>query len=167
MGHRRVYFGLGSNLGSRWSHLARAVETLRAIDPGLVLSSVYETAPVGGPEQGPYLNAVVSLVTDDDPDALLGLVARLEVAAERVRREHWGPRTLDVDVLIVDGVVREDPRLTLPHPRTFARAFVLAPLEEIAPDRVPANWREDFGGEGAVVAAVRRVGAIVAGNAEP
>ena len=130
---RRAFLGLGSNLGDRVRYLRDAVETLRAV--GLVgVSPVYETAPVGGPDQGPYLNLVVELRTDRTPRDLLGVCRRLEAAAERVRDERWGPRTLDVDVLWVDGVTVDDPDLVVPHPRMWDRRFVVAPLHDLAPD---------------------------------
>jgi 2-amino-4-hydroxy-6-hydroxymethyldihydropteridine diphosphokinase len=97
---------------------------------------VYETAPVGGPEQGPYLNAVVAIDSDIDARALLALAQQLEAAAHRVRTVRWGPRTLDVDVLWVDGERLDDPELTVPHPRMWERAFVLVPLADVAPDLV-------------------------------
>lgn len=130
----RAFLGLGSNLGDRSALLREAVH---AIDGVIGVSPVYETAPVGGPEQGAYLNLVVELDTDLDARGLLGLCRRLEAAAERVRAVRWGPRTLDVDVLWVDGEVVDDPDLQVPHPRMWERRFVLAPLADLAPDLVP------------------------------
>ncbi len=128
---RRVLLGLGSNVGDRWSHLRSAAEGL----PGAVeVSQVYETAPVGGPEQGPYLNCVVSLETDLPALGILELCRSLEARAGRVRRVRWGPRTLDVDVLWIDGEVVDDEDLTVPHPRMAERAFVLVPMADVAPD---------------------------------
>ncbi len=125
---------LGSNLGDRWEHLRQAVSHL----PGVVaVSAVYETDPVGGPPgQGPYLNAVVELETASTPRELLGVARRLEAAAGRVRGERWGPRPLDVDVLLVDDLVVDEPDLQVPHPRMWDRAFVLIPLHDVAPDVV-------------------------------
>ena len=97
---------------------------------------MYETDPVGGPEQGPFLNVVLELRTDLDARALLSVSAALEAAARRVRGERWGPRTLDVDVLWVDGEVVDEPDLQVPHPRMGERRFVLAPLADLAPDLV-------------------------------
>ncbi|HEX6417608.1 MAG TPA: 2-amino-4-hydroxy-6-hydroxymethyldihydropteridine diphosphokinase [Acidimicrobiales bacterium] len=133
-GARRAFLGLGSNLGDRVRYLRDAVGTLREV--GLVaVSPVYETEPVGGPRgQGPYLNLVVELRTHRPPHELLGLCRRLETAAGRVREEHWGPRTLDVDVLWIDGTTVDDPELTIPHPRLWDRRFVVAPLHDLAPD---------------------------------
>jgi 2-amino-4-hydroxy-6-hydroxymethyldihydropteridine diphosphokinase len=131
---RRAFLGLGSNLGDRLRYLRDAVGTLR--DVGLVaVSPVYETDPVGGPaDQGAFLNLVVELRTDRTPHELLGVCRRLEAAADRVRDEHWGPRTLDVDVLWIDGVVVDEPDLVVPHPRLWERRFVVAPLHDLAPD---------------------------------
>ncbi|HJL83278.1 MAG TPA: 2-amino-4-hydroxy-6-hydroxymethyldihydropteridine diphosphokinase [Acidimicrobiales bacterium] len=130
---RRALLSLGSNVGDRWEHLRGAVAAM----PDVVdVSTVYETAPVGGPDQGPYLNCVVRLQTDLSPKALLELCRGLEVEAGRVRRVRWGPRTLDVDILWVDGESVDDEGLTVPHPRMFERAFVLVPLRDVAPDLV-------------------------------
>ena len=100
---------------------------------------MYETDPVGGPDdQGPFLNLVVELAVAPgaDPYRLLEECRRLEAAAGRVRATRWGPRTLDADVLWIDGVALDDPELTVPHPRWRDRRFVLAPLRELAPDLV-------------------------------
>jgi 2-amino-4-hydroxy-6-hydroxymethyldihydropteridine diphosphokinase len=120
-------------MGDRVRHLRDAVSTLREV--GLVAQSpVYETDPVGGPDQGRYLNLVVELRTDRSPHELLGVCHRLEAAAERVRVERWGPRTLDVDVLWIDGVDLADDDLVVPHTRKWDRRFVVAPLHDLAPD---------------------------------
>ncbi len=133
-----AYLALGSNLGDRLAYLQQAVDGLRAAAGMQVvaLSRVYETAPVGGPEQGPYLNAVVAVDTDLDAWALLALGQRLESEAERLREQRWGPRTLDVDVLWIDGTELSEPRLTVPHPRLWERAFVVVPLADVAPELV-------------------------------
>lgn len=134
---RRAILALGSNLGDRAGHLRRAVAGLG--DEVVAVSDVYETAPIGGPEQGPYLNAVVALRTARSAHELLALAHEQEAAAERVRIERWGPRTLDVDVLWIDGETVDDPDLVVPHPRLFERAFVLVPLADVAPDLVPED----------------------------
>jgi 2-amino-4-hydroxy-6-hydroxymethyldihydropteridine diphosphokinase len=135
----RAVLSLGSNLGDRYAHLLGAVAGLG--DSVLVLSGVYETPPWGDARQPPYLNAVV-LVADlaADPMGWLVRARELEAAAGRVRdpQRRYGPRTLDVDVLMVwqeDGtpVVSDDPELTLPHPRAHERAFVLRPWIDIQP----------------------------------
>lgn len=133
---RRAFLGLGSNLGDRVRNLREAVDTLRAVDLRAV-SPVYETEPVGGPGgQDAYLNLVAELHTARAPHDLLGVCHRLEAAAGRVRDERWGPRTLDVDVLWIDGVTVDEPDLQVPHPRLWERRFVLAPLRDLAPDLV-------------------------------
>lgn len=126
-----MFLGLGTNLGDRRAFLADAVAAI----PDLVAtSSIYETEPVGGPEQGAYLNIVVELMTALEPRELLALCRSLERAAGRERRIRWGPRTLDVDVLWIDGVEVDEADLTVPHPRMHQRNFVVVPLLEIAPD---------------------------------
>lgn len=131
----RAFLGLGSNLGDRRAHLGNAVAALPDV---VAVSPVYETAPVGGPEgQGAFLNCVVELDTDRSPRELLELCRSLEAVAERVRLERWGPRTLDVDVLLVGDAVVEESDLVVPHPRMWERSFVLVPLHDLAPDLVP------------------------------
>ena len=133
-----AYIALGSNLGDREAHLKFAVEHI----PGLrAVSGLYETDPVGGPDdQGPYLNMVAEVETRLDPYALLDLCRRIEAGAGRERKVRWGPRTLDLDVLLYEDIRIESVELTVPHPRMWERRFVLAPLAEIAPQRVPADW---------------------------
>jgi len=160
-----VFLGLGSNLGNRWSALSTAVERLRELDPALSVSPVYETEPVGGPGgQGRYLNVVVGLDSDLAPLELLGVAQSLEADAGRVRTVRFGPRTLDVDVLLIAGYHSDDPRLTVPHPRMWERAFVVVPLADVAPDLVPVGFEQRLGGPAAVAAAVRRVGALLPGG---
>ena len=131
----RAFLGLGSNLGDRRALLHAALDRLVAV--GLVaVSPFYETDPVGGPEQEPFLNCVAELDTDLSARQLLAVCGRLERAAERVRLERWGPRTLDVDVLWVEGVEVDEPDLVVPHPRMRERRFVLAPLRDLAPELV-------------------------------
>jgi 2-amino-4-hydroxy-6-hydroxymethyldihydropteridine diphosphokinase len=132
----RAYLGLGSNLGDRRGNLQAAVDRLAA-EPGIEVagsSGVWETDPVGGPSQPNYLNAVLAISTELSPWDLLAACRRIEDALGRVREVRWGPRTIDVDVLLVDAVVMDDPSLTLPHPRMTERAFVLLPLLELDPD---------------------------------
>jgi 2-amino-4-hydroxy-6-hydroxymethyldihydropteridine diphosphokinase len=136
---RRVAFGLGSNLGDRLVALQRAVDVLSAEASHQVVgvSPVYETEPVGGPEQGDFLNAVLVIDSLLSPSQLLALAQRCEEEAERVRNERWGPRTLDVDLLAVGDCRSDDPSLTLPHPRVAERAFVLKPWADVDPDFAP------------------------------
>jgi 2-amino-4-hydroxy-6-hydroxymethyldihydropteridine diphosphokinase len=142
---------MGSNLGDRAALLRAAVASLEHV---VAVSPVYETAPVGGPEQGAFLNLVVELDTPLDARGLLAECARLEAAAARVREERWGPRTLDVDVLWVDGDVVDEPDLQVPHPRMRERRFVLAPMADLAPDLVDAAALAAADGE------VRLLGAL-------
>lgn len=139
----RTFLSLGSNLGDRRRYLAEAVATLPDV---VAVSPLYETDPVGGPTQGPYLNLVVELDTDLPPHQLLGICHRIESAADRVRGEHWGPRTLDIDIIWMDGITMDDDRLTIPHPRWRQRRFVLAPLRDLAPDLVTADDVEQADG---------------------
>jgi 2-amino-4-hydroxy-6-hydroxymethyldihydropteridine diphosphokinase len=132
MSHRAL-LALGSNLGDRWANLGGAVAGLPDV---VAVSRVYETAPVGGPDQGPYLNCVVRLETDLDARALLDAAQESERSALRDRGVRWGPRTLDVDVLWIDGQTVREPDLEVPHPRMFERAFVLVPLGDVAADLV-------------------------------
>ncbi len=138
-GARRAFVGLGSNLGDRLEHLERAAELLAAPGDVVAASSVYETEPVGGPEQGPYLNAVIELSTSDSPHRLLERCRALEDDAQRVRTVAFGPRTLDADVLLVGDERVHEPDLVVPHPRMYERRFVLVPLAELAPGLVPPD----------------------------
>jgi len=142
----RAYLGLGSNLGDRLAHLQRALAGLAATDAVRVVavSRVYETEPVGGPSQDDFLNAVVSIDTTLSPRELLDVAMAVEQLADRVRAERWGPRTLDVDVLLYGDEAVQEPDLEIPHPRMHERAFVLAPLHDVAPERVDApsdGWK--------------------------
>ena len=132
----RAFLGLGSNLGDRRGHLQAAVWELPDV---VAVSPVYETDPVGGPAQEPFLNAVVELDTERSPRQLLELAQRVEQHAGRIRRERHGPRTLDVDVLLVDDLTVDEPDLVVPHPSMWQRRFVLAPLADLAPELVPAD----------------------------
>lgn len=144
----RAYLGLGSNLGDRLARLQSAVDGLvDAPDVEVVaVSGVYETDPVG-PEQPDYLNAVVAVETSLDARALLAVAHALEAAAGREadpgRRERWGPRPLDVDILLVGDEQIDAPDLVVPHPRISERAFVLAPLADVAPDHPLVRGRPE------------------------
>ena len=130
----RAFLGLGSNMGDRLGYLREAVADLPDV---VAVSPVYETDPVGGPpDQAKYLNIVVELDTERTPRELLGIAHRLESAAGRVRTERWGPRTLDIDVLLVGDVTVSDADLEVPHPRLRERSFVLIPLHDLAPELV-------------------------------
>ena len=132
-----AYVALGSNLGDRVAMLRHAVA---ALAPQAV-SSVYETDPIGGPDgQGPFLNMVVELRTALDPFALVRRLQRLEEEAGRQRVVHWGPRTLDCDLILFDDAQISSEILTVPHPRFTERRFVLEPLAELAPHLCPPDW---------------------------
>ncbi len=131
-----VVLALGSNLGDRETTLREAVSALRAVLDAVRVSPVVETDPVGGPEQGDYLNAVVLGRSGAAPRALLDRCRRIEAAHGRQRTERWGSRTLDVDVVAVGDLVASDAELSLPHPRAHERAFVLAPWAELDPAAV-------------------------------
>jgi 2-amino-4-hydroxy-6-hydroxymethyldihydropteridine diphosphokinase len=141
----RAFLGLGSNLGDRVRYLREAVAALPDV---AAVSPVYETDPLGGPgEQRPYLNLVVELDTRSSPRELLELCRRMEADAKRVRTERWGPRTLDVDVLWVDGQTASDEDLEVPHPRMWERRFVLVPLADLAPDLATSERLDAAEGE--------------------
>ncbi|MCS5674644.1 MAG: 2-amino-4-hydroxy-6-hydroxymethyldihydropteridine diphosphokinase [Actinomycetota bacterium] len=135
----RAFVGLGSNLGDRRAFLTAAV---RDLPNKVAVSGVYKTAPIGGPAQGPFLNLVVEMRTSVGPYDLLAICQQLEASAGRARTERWGPRTLDVDVLLYGEFELDDTELTIPHPRMNERAFVLYPLAELAPELLPSRWRE-------------------------
>lgn len=130
---RSYVIGLGANLGDRFQTLRSALEQLASAGAILQVSSVYETAPVG-PPQPDFLNAAVLLETTLEPLSLLQQLLRIERAHGRERRERWGPRTLDLDLLHSPDLVVDDPTLTLPHPELARRAFALVPLLDVAPD---------------------------------
>ncbi|HVU18082.1 MAG TPA: 2-amino-4-hydroxy-6-hydroxymethyldihydropteridine diphosphokinase [Candidatus Didemnitutus sp.] len=132
---KSAFVGLGSNLGDRRGNLAEALRLL-AEQPGVSIvrgSSLYETKPVGLTAQPDFLNAVVELSTAHPPPDLLAVCLAIERRLGRERRERWGPRTVDIDLLLVPGLTWQDAHLTLPHPRLHERGFVLIPFNEIAP----------------------------------
>jgi 2-amino-4-hydroxy-6-hydroxymethyldihydropteridine diphosphokinase len=141
---RRVVLALGSNLGDRLETLQGAVDTLFDA-PGMdfvAVSPVYETAPVGGPEQPDYLNAVIVIDTALPAQLILDRAHGIEEVFGRVREQTWGPRTLDVDVIVYGDQASDDPALTLPHPRAHERAFVLAPWHDVDPAaEIPGRGR--------------------------
>ena len=135
---RSVVLALGSNLGDRREILQEAVDAIARIAGVQVekVSPVYETVPVGGPPQPDYLNAVLLARTALPSLDLLDRLHEVEAEFDRVRLVRWGPRTLDIDIISVEGERSDDPGLTLPHPRAHERAFVLAPWHDIDPDAV-------------------------------
>ena len=141
-----AFLGLGSNLGDRLENLQSAVRLLDAAEGVLVAASsrVWETDPVGGPRQPDYLNVVLRVETSLPPLELLQACLGVEAALGRVRAVRWGPRTIDVDVLLVDDLRLDESGLTVPHPRMTERAFVLLPLLELDPDAsLPGGSRLD------------------------
>lgn len=133
--HRAV-LALGSNLGESESTIERAVVDLREVGMRILrVSPLYRTAPVGGPAGQPdYVNAVIEVSTSLRPYELLKLCNAVEAAHHRERLVRWGPRTLDIDVIDYEGVVSDDPVLTLPHPRAHERSFVLTPWARMDPE---------------------------------
>jgi 2-amino-4-hydroxy-6-hydroxymethyldihydropteridine diphosphokinase len=134
----RVFLGLGSNLGGRQDFLNRAAAEIARIPGGRLIwcSSVYESDPYGTVAQGKFLNAVAEIETPLDPAQLLGEVKRIENVVGRTPSERWGPREIDIDILIYDGLVHSGEGLEVPHPDMERRKFVLVPLREIAPDLI-------------------------------
>lgn len=134
--NHRVFIGLGSNVGDRYSYLMKALEQLdnhKQIE--LVnYSSVYETEPVGVTEQASFLNMVAEIKTSLSPKKLLQATQKIEIRLHRVRRKRWGPRTIDLDILLFNDENIRMNDLLIPHPRMHERAFVLVPLAEIAAD---------------------------------
>jgi 2-amino-4-hydroxy-6-hydroxymethyldihydropteridine diphosphokinase len=124
---------LGGNLGDRMARLRGGLEVLAQHLAVRAVSPVYETAPVGVTDQPAFLNAV-ALLDCADPEAVFAAAQAAEQSQGRARSVRWGPRTLDVDVISVDGIISDDPRLTLPHPRAYDRAFVLEPWLALDPD---------------------------------
>ncbi|MDP1809180.1 MAG: 2-amino-4-hydroxy-6-hydroxymethyldihydropteridine diphosphokinase [Actinomycetota bacterium] len=137
-----AYIGLGSNIGFRDDNIKRAVEELDAAADIKVtkVSSIYETKPVGYLDQPDFLNAVVEIETTLTPRQLLVVAKSIEKQLERRHDIHWGPRTIDLDILLVDLIEMDEADLNLPHPEVKKRAFVLVPLAEIAPElRLPGG----------------------------
>ncbi len=130
---RKAFLSLGANLGDRAASLRAAREALAALPETrfVAASGVYETAPQDLRDQPPFLNQVVCLETALAPRDLLRRCQAIEDAAGRVRGVRFGPRTLDVDILLLEGIASADPELTLPHPRLWSRAFALVPLADL------------------------------------
>lgn len=157
-----VALALGSNMGDSAAILQGAIEDISSVDGVFVVgvSRAYETDPVGGPEQDPYLNAVVVIHTVLDPWELLAVTQSIEQHWHRVRDVRWGPRTLDIDILAIDAETVDSDELVIPHPRAHERAFVLVPWADVAPDAViPGHGRvadlmETVGADGVRVADV-------------
>lgn len=130
-----IYLSLGSNMGDREVQLNKAIQLLRETNEIEVtrVSSIYETAPVGGVVQENFYNLCLSLESTLSPEAILNICQRIEQQLNRVRRIHWGPRTIDLDILLFGDEVIHTDRLNVPHPYMHDRSFILIPLNEIAP----------------------------------
>ena len=133
---RRVYVGIGSNLGDREFLIRKAVEALRDLPQTHVIrvSSLYDTDPVGETEQPPFLNAVAWVETELPARELLWQMLLIEKRMGRVRSRRWGPRPIDLDIVFYDDQIIDEPDLSVPHPEAHRRAFVLLPLVELDPD---------------------------------
>jgi 2-amino-4-hydroxy-6-hydroxymethyldihydropteridine diphosphokinase len=155
----KAYIGLGSNLGDRLENLIRAVRLLEVRGVAVRRSSrVYETEPVGGPEQPDYLNAVVEVDATGSARDLLDACLRIEDEVGRVRGERWGPRVIDLDVLTFGDEEIDEPDLQVPHPRMHERGFVLIPLLELDADPPLPGGRK---------AASLRLGVLAVGGVRP
>lgn len=139
----RAWIGLGSNLDDPLTQVRTALKELAELPETTLAacSSLYRSDPVGPPGQPDYVNAVAALDTRLEPETLLNALQAIEQAHRRVRRVHWGPRTLDLDLLLYGSEVIATPRLTVPHPFMTERNFVLWPLAELAPDLVLPDGR--------------------------
>lgn len=130
------YIGIGANLGNREDNINKAIDYIRASDRFQIInvSSLYETMPWGNTNQPAFLNGAITVRTSAPPLELLHFCQSVENDLGRVRHEHWGPRTIDLDLLYIDGIEINTSELMLPHPYMLERSFVLVPLMEIAPD---------------------------------
>ncbi|RKY22887.1 MAG: 2-amino-4-hydroxy-6-hydroxymethyldihydropteridine diphosphokinase [Planctomycetota bacterium] len=136
MARHIAYIGLGSNLGDRYSNLARAVDRIRQLPSTLVegQSGNYLTAPMGPRDQPDFLNSVIGISTEMSPGGLLDALKEIEKSLGREETYRWGPRLIDIDILLYDEIVIDEEDLKIPHPRMHEREFALEPLCEIAPD---------------------------------
>ncbi|MHB8139815.1 MAG: 2-amino-4-hydroxy-6-hydroxymethyldihydropteridine diphosphokinase [Vulcanimicrobiaceae bacterium] len=137
--NHRAFIALGSNLGDRQAHLERAAAALCALGVVSARSAFYRSPPWGVLDQPEFLNAVVLLQTACPPHALLDALLALEETLGRRPAQRWGPRCIDLDLLLYDDLQIDEPALSLPHPRMWERAFVLVPLAEIEPSFIPAR----------------------------
>jgi 2-amino-4-hydroxy-6-hydroxymethyldihydropteridine diphosphokinase len=159
---KEAYVALGANLGDREASLREAIRRMD-MTPGLRvrrISDVYETDPVGYTDQPAFLNMTAAVETDLMPEELLRRLLEMEKDMGRVRVIRWGPRTIDLDLLLYEGVSMETEELTLPHPRMGERAFVLVPLRDVWPNEAPFPWEEAVSPEALHTAGVRRLGPL-------
>ena len=141
----RVFIGIGSNEGDRLRHISDAVRALAAVDGIRVvqMATIAQTEPVGGPPQGPYLNTVVEIETILTPQAVLQTLQQIERRQGRLpSKERWGPRPIDLDLLLYDQLVIEQQGLSIPHPRLHQRRFVLEPLVQLAPEVIHPVFKQ-------------------------
>jgi 2-amino-4-hydroxy-6-hydroxymethyldihydropteridine diphosphokinase len=141
-----AYIGIGSNVGDKKANCRKAVELLAAAGRIAGASSLYRTEPVGYELQNDFINAAVALETDCSPFELLSVCRSIEDKLGRTRAVRWGPRTIDLDILLYGDLVLDAPDLVIPHPRMAARGFVLAPLAELAPDAVHPVFQKTVAG---------------------
>ncbi|MFC3854072.1 2-amino-4-hydroxy-6-hydroxymethyldihydropteridine diphosphokinase [Salinispirillum marinum] len=134
----QAFIGLGSNMDDPIAQLDKAIDALQRTEGVslVAVSGYYRSQPIGPQDQDDFINAVVDISTNLEPEALLSVLQTIEQAQGRIRDRHWGPRTLDLDLLYYEGETRQSEMLTLPHPRITERAFVLIPLYDLAPDLV-------------------------------
>ncbi|MCL1950515.1 MAG: 2-amino-4-hydroxy-6-hydroxymethyldihydropteridine diphosphokinase [Turicibacter sp.] len=145
----KAYLGLGSNLGDRRAYLTEALSLLGSNMEITNQSPLYETKPWGVTDQEPYLNLAVEVQTDLEPEELLQLCQQIEHALDRVRDQKWGPRTMDIDILLYGSESIDAPDLKVPHPYLTQRDFVVIPLADIAPKvkvqgKILADWAHEF-----------------------
>ena len=141
-----AYIGFGSNIGDRLKHIQNAIHALSKTEGITVkeISSVYKTAPVGYEAQGEFLNGVIAIQTSLPPLSLLHTLKDIETTVGRQHRIRWGPREIDLDILIYGDLCLQTEKLTVPHPEMHLRGFVLAPLAEIAPNLVHPVFQESI-----------------------
>ena len=140
----QVYISVGSNLGDKEANINSALEKLKSDDRirDFIVSSFYQTKPYGYLEQDDFINAAISFQTLYSPDELLEVIQHIEKEGGRERTIHWGPRTIDLDIIFYDDLVTDDDFITLPHPRAHLREFVLEPINEIAPNKIHTLYRK-------------------------
>jgi len=141
----RVFIGIGSNEGDRLARMSEAVRLLGETDGVRVaqMAMIFETEPRGGPPQEPYLNTVLEIETALEPSALLGVCQEIERRlGRRPSAQRWSPRPIDLDLLLYDERIVEEPGLSIPHPRLHERRFVLAPLAQLAPELIHPTLRQ-------------------------
>ena len=142
-----AYLSLGSNMGDRVGNLSRAVALLDRPEEGIfveLVSPVFETKPVGYTEQDDFLNICLKVITDLSPMELLSACQKVEQELHRERKIHWGPRTIDVDILTYDDIKMDTERLTIPHPRMEERGFVQVPLLFLGgTGKIPEKWEDE------------------------